>query len=124
MMYADTDFFLALIKKEDWLKISAKKIYEEYKGSINTSIITLTELALVAKKMDMDIEEVFGSLFQLCKVDDITLEEGMEIAHLIHDEQVGIFDSFHAVLSRGRTIISSERVYEKLGKRKQKIGKE
>ncbi len=32
MIYADTDFFIALLKPTDWLKDKAKKALEKYKG--------------------------------------------------------------------------------------------
>jgi len=36
MIYADTDFFLALLKEADWLQRRAKRVYEKYKGQITT----------------------------------------------------------------------------------------
>ena len=121
MIYADTDFFLALFKKEDWLKSNANKIHKEYKGKIETSIVTLIELALIEKKFNLDLEIIIASIFELSNVQGLTIEEGMEIAHLIKDENVGVFDSFHAVLSSGKTIVSSERVYDRLGKTRIKL---
>lgn len=54
MIYADTDFFLALLKENDWLQTSAKKLLAKHKGSIWTSPVTLIELMLLAVKCDLD----------------------------------------------------------------------
>ena len=48
MVYADTDFFLALMKESDWLQEAAKRILEEYSDEIWTSPVTLIELLLLA----------------------------------------------------------------------------
>ncbi len=47
MIYADTDFFLALLKPKDWLKQGAERLLVEHKGELVTSPVTLTELLLL-----------------------------------------------------------------------------
>jgi hypothetical protein len=49
-IYADIDFFLALLKPSDWLKEKAKNLASEYIGRITTSDTTFIELMLLAKK--------------------------------------------------------------------------
>lgn len=121
-VYADTDFFLAIAKKEDWLKTNAQHIYDKYKKDIDTSIATVIEAALIAKKKGIDdIENFIGSIFQIASVEGMSAEEGMEAAHLIQDENVNVFDAFHAVLSRGRPVVSSEHIYDQLGKKRIKL---
>ncbi len=118
-IYADTDFFLAIAKKEDWLKTNAQKLHNEHKGNIVTSMPTIVEASLIAKKKGIDdIENFIGSIFQIASVEGMSAEEGIEAAHLIQDENVNVFDAFHAVLSRGRPIVSSEHTYDKLGKKR------
>ena len=56
-LYADTDFFLALIKKDDWLKKNAEKIYKKYKNELWTSTLTLKELLLLAYRDNKDPTE-------------------------------------------------------------------
>ena len=56
-------------------------------------------------------------------VEGLSLEEGMEAAHLIKDENFNIFDAFHAVLSRGMPIASSESMYDKIGKERIRLEK-
>ncbi|MBI2578107.1 MAG: pilus assembly protein [Candidatus Aenigmarchaeota archaeon] len=115
MVYADTDFFLAMIKKEDWLKTGAKKIYEEYKGSIETSVLTLAGLLLVAKRENLDMENIVASIFQIADIKGMTIKQGMEIVNHIKNNNLGVFDAFNAVLAEGQPIISSDRKYGKLG---------
>lgn len=121
-IYADTDFILAIAKKEDWLKTNARKIYNENKGDIETSIATVIEAALVANRKGItDFESLFGSIFEIANVEGVTKEECMEVAHLIQNEKLNIFDAFHAVLSRGKPIASSEHIYDKIGKQRIKL---
>ncbi|WP_456398062.1 PIN domain-containing protein [Palaeococcus sp. (in: euryarchaeotes)] len=54
MIYADTDFFLALLKPDDWLKENARKILEKYRGDITTSDATFIELLLLAERYGLD----------------------------------------------------------------------
>ncbi len=116
MPYADTDFFLAMAKKEDWLKSGAEKIYNENKGKIDTSIITLVELFLLSERKGLDPEVVAGSVFKVSNVERLSITEAMQIAHNIKHENVNVFDAFHSVLAGDKEIISSDDVYEKLGK--------
>lgn len=114
-VYAETDFILALAKKDDWLKPGAQRLYQQHKGDIETSVVTIIEVALVAKRHDLDLDAMLGSVFELAHVRGIALEEAMRAAHLITHEGVGVFDAFHAVMSRGVPIMSSEKVYERIG---------
>ena len=105
MIYADTDFFVAMIKKDDWLKSGAQEILAENRGNITTSITTLIEVALISNRLGLDIENVIGSIFDLSAVEGISLKEAMEVAYLIKYEGVNIFDAFHATLSLGLPIV-------------------
>ena len=117
MIYADTDFFLAIAKKEDWLKSSARQTYQKHKGAIVTSLVTLIELLLVAQKRGyQDLEELVASVFQIADLEGIKIDEATEAAFLIREKKLGVFDAFHAVLSRGRPIASSEHIYDLIGK--------
>jgi predicted nucleic acid-binding protein len=110
VIYADTDFFLALLKPSDWLKEKAKDILEEYKGSITTSEVTFIELMLLAKRYNLDFIEITTSVMNICGIDDPTfLKAAMYI-----EEGAGVFDSFHAAHCQGK-IISSDKIYDKLG---------
>ena len=36
MIYADTDFFLALLKPDDWLKEAAMRLCKQHRGELST----------------------------------------------------------------------------------------
>lgn len=65
MTYADTDFFLALLKPTDWLKENAKLLLEEEKGAITTSEATYIELMLLSKKYDLDPERLTADMMAI-----------------------------------------------------------
>ncbi|MBI4014874.1 MAG: PIN domain-containing protein [Candidatus Aenigmarchaeota archaeon] len=116
MIFADTDFFLSLIKRDDWLKKNALKVYEKYKGGIASSSIVLLELMFACPKYELDEEIVAGSFFGICDdVEGVTVEEGMKIAWLIKEKGFGAADAFHYVLSHGRVIVTSDRMFAKNG---------
>ena len=118
MPYADTDFFLAMVKKDDWLKSGAEKVYSENKGKIDTSIITLLELFLLCERKGLDPEVIAGSVFKVSNVERLSITEAMQIAHNIKHENINVFDAFHSALAGGREIISSDDVYDKLGQKR------
>ncbi|ADC65552.1 PilT protein domain protein [Ferroglobus placidus DSM 10642] len=111
MIYADTDFFLALLKEKDWLKERAKRLLKEYEGQITTSAITFIELALIAKRYGLDVVRIFTSVMTLCGIDD---ERLLKAAIFIRDYGLGVFDAFHAAYCGGK-IISSDSSYDKVG---------
>ena len=118
MIYADTDFLLALIKKNDWLKKNAIRAYENHKGSIESSDITLLELMFASKKYSLDAEVVAGSFFELTdSVKGITPEEGMKVAWLVKEKGFGPADAFHSVFSAGNPVITSEHKYAETGQK-------
>ena len=110
-LYADTDFFLALLKPSDWLKEKAEKLALGHSGGITTSDVTFIELMLLAKKFDLDPVGITASVMAICGIEDTSL---LAAAKYLEGGGVGVFDAFHA--SRcGDRIISSGPVYEKLG---------
>lgn len=49
-VYADTDFFLALLKDTDWLKEKAISLAKKYEGQITTSEATFIELSRLLRQ--------------------------------------------------------------------------
>lgn len=113
MAYADTDFFLALLKSSDSLKFGAEEALERHKGNLTTSIATFIELAFVARDFDLDIENLFSGALQLAECRDG--DSAMVAAHYLKHKKVGVLDAFHAALSGGEPIISSDKVFDRLG---------
>jgi hypothetical protein len=116
-IYVESDFFLALIKSEDWLKKRVVEFEKKNRGNLVTSVIAVAEVLLVAKKYNLDAEKIVSSIFELSLVEGISPGEGINAARLIMKEKIGVFDALHAVLSRERKVASSEHLYDKLGKR-------
>jgi len=109
MVYADTDFFLALLKDSDWLKSQAEKILQEYSDNIETSLVTFIELLLLAKKFNLPPIKLVTAVMKIANYDDsVPL-----LAAKYIDEGVGVFDSFHAAFCKG-TIISSDHIFDAL----------
>ena len=118
-MYADTDFFLALLKSSDWLKTGATRIFNTYKGSIRTSETTFVELMLLSHKYGLDPVRVAADVMAMTKTNDTTY---LKAAYFIKESKVNVFDAFHAAHA-GKEIISSDGVYDRLGITRVKLEK-
>ena len=115
MIYADTDFFLALLKKSDWLKERARRLLERHKGEIWTSPVTLTELLLLAAEFDMDPEGLIVDALKLVELRGADEKVFLVAAYYMQEKNVTVFDSIHAAYCGNCKIISSDRVFNKLG---------
>ena len=110
MTYADTDFFLALLKPTDWLRENARRILEKEHGRIYTSETTYIELMLLAKRYKLDPVRIAIDVMAICNEKNGKYQAAAELI----TQNVGVFDSFHVVHSNGK-IISSDKVYRKSG---------
>ena len=116
MTYADTDFFLALMKESDWLKDSAKRLIEEHKGKLWTSPATLIELLLVAAEFDLDPERLLVDVLELVELKGGDPSVYLKAAYLIKSHGSRVFDSLHAAFcGKDDKIISSDKIFDKLG---------
>ena len=70
--YADTDFFLALMKDSDWLKEKAKKIYNENKGNIFVTPFTIAEIMIICKRENLPIKETLLQISRIAKLEGIS----------------------------------------------------
>ena len=124
MIYVDTDFFLALLKKQDWLKTSAKSLLRKYQHQLWTSTATLIELLLVASNYKLDPERILIDALELVEVRETEAKKYLVAAHYIKDKDVGVFDAIHAAFcGRKGKIISSDKVFDKLGLERIQLGK-
>lgn len=113
--YADTDFFLALVKESDWLKARAIEIYRKEKENIFVSPFTLAEIMIVCKRESLPIREILTQISRISKLDNISWEVFFKAADFV-ESGAGVFDSLlMAFASEDSQIISSDRVYEKFG---------
>jgi len=116
MIYADTDFFLALLKPSDCLKNRAESIYSEMKHNIRTSEVTFIELLLLAKRFELPAITMIAAAMKISNYKDTT----PLIAAKYTEEGVGVFDAFHTAHCKER-IISSDHIYDSLGLERVKL---
>jgi len=114
MAYADTDFFLALVNEEDWLKSDARKVLEEYEGDIWTSIVTVLEISLLCKREDIDIERAMVDIVQIAELKDVELDNVFKAIDHIEKDGLNVFDAFRASFCSGDKIISSDKVFDRV----------
>jgi len=122
-MYAETDFFLALLKHEDWLKTNAEKIYGEHKDKIWTSTHTLTELMLLAYRDGKDPLEMVERASNLVEVREpqIGVAGYLSACYVMKKYGATPFDALHAVYCGGDEIISSDKKYDVIGLKRIKL---
>lgn len=111
MMYAETDFLLALIKGDDWLSERAVEIYEEHGDEIWTSEHALVELMLVAYREDRD---VLGTVANVSELVEVRGDPDRALAAANYVENAGMtpFDAVHLVRSGEDPIVSSDSAYD------------
>jgi predicted nucleic acid-binding protein len=83
MIYADTDFFLALLKKDDWLKDRAEDIYRKNKRRIWTSPVTIIEMLLLAEEYKLDPERVVVDILEIAEVKGVDINILLLASHLM-----------------------------------------
>ena len=116
MIYADTDFFLALMKESDWLKESAKRLLDEYSGEIWTSPVTLIELLLLAAEFNLNPERLLVDVLEIVALRGGEAAIYLKAAHFMKEHDSRVFDSLHASFcGEGGRIISSDKVFDRLG---------
>ena len=110
-MYADLDFWLALLKDDDWLAERAESLLDKYENELEVSLATFIELFLVEERFAFDRERAVTAILELATYDgdpNVVYQASENI-----DEGLNTFDAFHAALSGG-SIISSDRAYDEL----------
>ncbi len=118
MIYADTDFFAALLKEDDWLKHRAQRLYQRHKGMIWTSPVTLIELLLLADEFKLDPERLLVDALAIATFHGGDPHVLLLAAHYMKEKKSRVFDSLHAAFCGDDSIISSDKVFDKLGLRR------
>lgn len=114
--YADTDFFIALMKESDWLKERAKQIYESHKENLFVTPFTIVEIMILCKRENISIKKTLIQVSRIAKLEsssswDIFLKAGDYVV-----KGATIFDSLlMAICSENDQIISSDNIYQKFG---------
>src|SRR3989344_2603796 len=113
--YADTDFFLALIKDSDWLKEKAKQVYEKNKENLYVSPFTIAEIMIICKRENIQVKETLIQISRIAQLENFSWNTFFKSCDFI-EKGATIFDSLlMAVCSENDQIISSDNVYEKFG---------
>ncbi|WP_311173213.1 type II toxin-antitoxin system VapC family toxin [Halobellus ordinarius] len=110
-MYADLDFWLALLKDDDWLADRAESLLAEYEGELEVSLTTFIELFLVEERFAFDRERAVTAILELAAYEGDPNVVYQASEHI--EDGLNTFDAFHAALSGG-TIISSDQAYDDL----------
>lgn len=111
MVYADTDFFVALVKEDDWLQRNAEELLEEYQDNLETSLPTFIELCLIAEDYEWQLERAITNILQITEVD---FEEKVVYQALEYiDQGLNVFDAFQAAKADGK-IISSDQKFDQI----------
>ncbi|MFC7114657.1 type II toxin-antitoxin system VapC family toxin [Natronoarchaeum sp. GCM10025703] len=111
MIYADTDFFIALVKDDDWLQERAGAIATEHEGDIYTSRATLLELLMISDRFEFDRMEALSYALEIASVssDETVLFQAAD-----YMEQYGLtaFDAYHIAYADHDRIISSDQSFD------------
>ncbi len=114
MVYADTNFFIALIDRNDALHKTAKKIYDTSKEPIETSLLTVAEIFNGCEKHGMDPEIIAENIFEIASISGISQEQAITAAHYMKNNKLKPVDALHCALAGGQ-IISAGKGVEKTG---------
>lgn len=113
--FADTDFFLALMKDSDWLKEKAKKIYEQNKNNLFVTPFTIAEVMIICKRESIPLKDTLIQISRIAKLESASWEDFFKACDYI-EQGATIFDSLlMAFCTKENEIISSDNIYEKFG---------
>ena len=122
MVYADTDFFVAILKEGDWLQQRARRVYQQHKGSIWTSPATLMELLLLARSLSLDPERVMTSVLKIAGLRGGEDRVYYLAARYMKRFRMTAIDAVHAAFcGKDESIISSDKVFDQLGMKRIKL---
>lgn len=121
-MYVETDFLVALVKNENWLRQSALSALEEH-DDIHTSILGYAEVLVLfydrdTASYDIDVPRVISNLLELVPIAPEAHEDVVLAAAAFIDEyHLPPFDTLHAglVATSGERVLTSERDYDAVG---------
>lgn len=111
MRYADTDFFIALVKDDDWLQDRAATIALENEGEIYTSRATLLELLMISERFEFDRMEALTYALEIAEVPE---DEDVLFQAADYMEQYGLtaFDAYHLAYADEDPVISSDKSFD------------
>lgn len=108
-MYADTDFWIALLKGDDRLTERAEELYGERGDELEVSLALFVELFLIEEQFSFDRERAAISIFEMADTDareDVVFQASEYI-----DGGLDVLDAFHAALADD-AILSSDKAFD------------
>lgn len=116
MVYADTDFIVALTKESDWLKEPAEALLAKYRGEIWISPATLIEVMLLSVRMNLDPVQAVRDALEVGRLLEGHPDTFMLAATHDKAKRAGVFDALHAAYcGLEHSILSSDKVFDRLG---------
>lgn len=109
------DFLLALLKPNDWLKGDAEKVLKTQRGSLWTSLIAVVEALMVGREFGLDPERMVANIVPICRLEDAEKKVALRAAAFMARHKLSTFDAFHAAFAMNDVIISSDKVFDKVG---------
>jgi predicted nucleic acid-binding protein len=111
MIYADTEFFVALVKDNDWLQGRAEAIARDHERDIYTSRATLLELLMISERFEFDRMEALSHALEIASVPE---DEGVlfQAADYMEQHDLTAFDAYHVAYAGDDTILSSDRSFD------------
>ena len=121
-MYVETDFLIALVKDEDWLRTSALRALDEYE-EIHTSILAYAEVLVLlydreTSEYEIDAPRAIANLLELVPIFPEAHEDAvLAAAAFLDDYHLTPFDALHAgIVATGEgAVLSSEKDYSTVG---------
>ena len=113
MIYADTDFFIALVKDNDWLGKRAAAIADEHAGELYTSRMTMLELLMISDRFDFDRMEALSYALEIAPIHE---DETVLFQAADYMDQLGFtaFDAYHVAYAGSDPIISSDKQFDEV----------
>lgn len=115
-LYVETDFLLALVEDDDWLRARAEAVYEARGDDLWTARDTLVELMMVAYREGWNVERVVADANALLDVEG-DAETVLAAASHVQEHGLTPFDALHLVNAGGAPIVSSDSSYDEFAER-------
>ena len=111
MIYADTDFFIALVKDDDWLQDRAATIAQEHEGEIYTSRATLLELLMISDRFEFDRMQALSYALDIASIEE---DEAVlfQAADYMDAHGLTAFDAYHLAYADEDPIVSSDTAFD------------
>ena len=105
MIFADTDFFLALMKESDWLKEPAEKLLRQDSGQIRILPTVLIEILLLARREMLDPERLLSDVLQIGVLDGYDPHMNLVLKNVEETYENNVVRKMESTIVRGDNVI-------------------